>query len=69
MDDRALPQWTSGELPHSEKVRLDALANHLAPDRPAIDLYFFARSGFAGQLLAEATRDPRIHLVTPRDLV
>jgi AAA+ ATPase superfamily predicted ATPase len=62
-------KWTSGELPYSEKVKLDALANHLAPDRLAIDLYFFARSGFAGQLLAEAKRDPRIHLVTPRDLV
>ena len=40
--------------------------------RPQIvlpDLYFFARNGFAPQLVAEAEQDPRIHLVTPDDLL
>ena len=62
-------KWTAGELPYSEKTKLEALAKHLAPDGPPPDLYFFARNGFDQRLLADAEDDPRIQLVTPDELV
>ena len=61
-------KWTSGVLPHAEKTKLDALAAHLRPGEDPLDLYLFARNGFARRLLAEAERDPRIHLIAPGDL-
>jgi AAA+ ATPase superfamily predicted ATPase len=76
-------KWTAGRLPYAEKTRLDALAAHLVPvpasvpggdpspptdnDLPA--LYFFARAGFEKRLIAEAERDPRIHLIAPGELM
>ncbi len=61
-------KWTTGELPHSEKVKLDALATYLLPDSDPPALYFFARNGFDPQLTAEAKQDTRVHLVRPSDL-
>jgi AAA+ ATPase superfamily predicted ATPase len=61
-------KWTAGELPYSEKAKLEALARHLAPEAPP-DLCFFARHGFARQLAADAKTDSRIHLLTPEQLV
>lgn len=60
-------KWTSGEIPYSEKAKLEALARHLAPEALP-DLYFFAREGFARQLAADAKADSRIHLLTPEQL-
>ncbi len=60
-------KWTAGEIPYSEKTKLETLARHLAPDAPP-DLYFFARHGFAPQLIADAESNPRIHLLTPEQL-
>ena len=62
-------KWTAGEILYSEKTKLQALAEHLAPDGPPPDLYFFARNGFDVQLQADATREARIHLITPEELV
>lgn len=62
-------KWTSGEIPYSEKTKLEALAKHLSPNGPPPGLYFFARHGFAPQLKAEAERDPRINLLMPDGLV
>lgn len=62
-------KWTTGKVPHSERARLEALAAHLAGDRPAPRLYLFARRGFAAQLERDARHDDRLRLVTPTDLV
>lgn len=62
-------KWTAGVMPRAERARLQALAEHLAPDAeepPA--LYLFARNGFAARLRAEAERDPRLRLVDPGEL-
>lgn len=76
-------KWTTGRLPYTEKVKLDTLATHLASATPAgargtgngdgdgdlPALYFFARAGFDRRLTREAEHDPRIHLVTPKELM
>lgn len=63
-------KWTSGKLPFSEKMKLEALAAHLTPDDgPEPKLYFFARSGFDAKLVAAAERDDRLRLVTPGELL
>jgi hypothetical protein len=62
-------KWTASPLPYSEKARLEALTRHIAPERSAPELYFFARSGFAPRLLEAAKRDKRVHLVTPDHLM
>jgi AAA+ ATPase superfamily predicted ATPase len=63
-------KWTAGELPYSEKIKLDALATYLLGDEEdPPPLYFFARSGFEERLAAAAKQDPRIHLITPDDLL
>jgi AAA+ ATPase superfamily predicted ATPase len=62
-------KWTAGAMPYSEKVKLEALARHLAPEGHLPDLYFFARTGFAPRLLDEAGRDPRIRVVRPEQLM
>jgi len=61
-------KWTAGEMPYSEKIKLDALATYLLGDAESPALYFFARSGFEERLAAQAEQDPRIHLVTPGEL-
>lgn len=61
-------RWTAGALPYSEKAKLDAIADHLLPDGPSPDLYFFARNGVDGRLAREAQASDRIHLVTPEQL-
>lgn len=61
-------KWTAGELPYSEKVKLEALARHLAPDGDPPQLYFFARRGFDARLRSDAEADERIHLVSPEQL-
>lgn len=62
-------KWTAGKVPHSERARLEALAAHLAGDRPALRLYLFARRGFAAQLERDARHHDRLRLITPSDLV
>ena len=62
-------KWTAGELPYSEKRKLDALAAYLLPDADPPPLYLFARNGFDQRLVAAAEQDPRIHLITPGELV
>jgi uncharacterized protein len=61
-------KWTAGELPYSEKAKLDALATYLLGDADPPALYFFARSGFDRRLAAAAEQDPRIHLITTDEL-
>lgn len=62
-------KWTAGELPYGEKTKLQTLAKHLTPDRLPPDLYFFARQGFEPRLVTDAEHDPRIHLITPDELM
>jgi uncharacterized protein len=63
-------KWTKGELPYSEKTKLETLAAHLAPeDGPAPRLFFFSRAGFDDRLSAAAESDERIVLVTPDRLL
>lgn len=61
-------KWTAGELPYSEKTKLDVLGSHLLPDGPQPQLFFFARNGFDDKLTREAETNDRIHLVRPPDL-
>lgn len=61
-------KWTAGELPYSEKTKLDVLGSHLLPDGPQPQLFFFARNGFDDKLTREAETNDRVHLVLPPDL-
>ncbi|MDQ3691165.1 MAG: ATP-binding protein [Chloroflexota bacterium] len=61
-------KWTASPLPDTERIKLEVLSNHLAPDGPQPKLYFFARNGFDDDLTREADRQDRIHLVSPAEL-
>jgi hypothetical protein len=56
-------KWTAGELPYSEKTKLEVLGAHLVPEGPAPQLCFFSRSGFADELTRAAEASDRIRLV------
>jgi hypothetical protein len=62
-------RWTAGEMPYSGKVKLDALATYLLPDADPPPLYLFARSGFDQRLTAAGEQEPRVHLITPEELL
>ncbi|HKG02912.1 MAG TPA: ATP-binding protein [Conexibacter sp.] len=61
-------KWTDGPMDTDELAKLDALAAHLAGDRPSPARYCFSRGGFTRQLRAATTHDPELHLVTPKQL-
>lgn len=61
-------KWTAGEMPYSEKTKLEALAAYLVPEGEPPGLYLFSRAGFEPGLVAEAAADPHLHLVTVAEL-
>lgn len=61
-------KWTAGAIPSSELTRLELLGNHLVPDGPPPQLYFFGRSGFDDRLAHRAEESDGIHLVAPPEL-
>jgi hypothetical protein len=61
-------KWTAGELPYSEKIKLDVLGAHLMPDGPTPQQFFFSRSGFSDELTDAAEPSGRIRLVGPDEL-
>ena len=62
-------KWTEGPMPAAERARLEALAAHLRPIGEPPALYLFSRAGFERPLREAAAGDPRIRLLTPRELV
>jgi AAA+ ATPase superfamily predicted ATPase len=62
-------KWTDGALPLNQKTLLERLVPHVRRAGESPDLFFFSRSGFAQELVAEAERDPRLHLVGAEELI
>jgi uncharacterized protein len=61
-------KWTAGELPYSEKIKLDVLGAYLMPDGPTPQQFFFSRSGFSDELTDAAEPSGRMRLVGPDEL-
>jgi AAA+ ATPase superfamily predicted ATPase len=61
-------KWTNRTVDFDELNLLDRLAPHIQGFDPAAHRYLFSRSGFSDRLLAHATADPLLHLVTPPDI-
>lgn len=61
-------KWTAGPMPYEEKIKLEAIAAHLAPGGDPPRLFLFSRSGFAAGLEREARAKPSLSLVAPEAL-
>jgi len=61
-------KWADGEMPASEKIKLEALGRHLCPTGDPPALYLISRSGFARSLTEAAAADTRLHLISPNEI-
>jgi uncharacterized protein len=61
-------KWTEGEMPVSERDKLEALAAHLRPHGEPPAVFLFSRSGFERPLLEAAAKDSRLRLVMPGEM-
>jgi AAA+ ATPase superfamily predicted ATPase len=61
-------KWTNSDVDFDEFNLLDRLAPHMPGFTGAEHRYLFSRSGFSKRLVAHATTEPRLHLVTPSDI-
>lgn len=61
-------KWTVAPVDVDELQLLDWVAPQIDSRHVELDRYLFSRSGFTGRLIARASTDDRLHLVTPADI-